>query len=86
VAQVFRKVKLRTPSTMFSVTVLLDDREGKEVLRILKKFIKKNQTPSGLIFHSSQDTPLIEANVLHDGLHPTLKALDLPKAVLRQSA
>ncbi len=63
-------------------TVLLHDREGKEALRILNQFIRKNRTPSGLIFHSRRDTPLIETNVLHDGLYPALKALNLPKAGL----
>jgi integrase len=63
-------------------TVLLNDREGNEALRVLKQFIKKNRTPSGLIFHSRHDTPLIETNVLHDGLYPALKALNLPKAGL----
>jgi integrase len=36
----------------------------------------------GLIFHLRHDTPLIETNVLHDGLHPALKALNFPKAGL----
>jgi integrase len=63
-------------------TVLLHDQEGKEALRTLKQFIKKNQSPDRLIFRSRHDTPLIETNVLHDGLHPTLKALNLPKAGL----
>lgn len=62
-------------------TVLLHDREGTEALKVLKKFFKKQDpTPSGLIFHSRNDTPLIETNVLHGGLHPALKALNLPKA------
>lgn len=63
-------------------SVLLHDREGKEALRVLKQLIEKSRTPSGLIFHSRHDTPLIETNVLHDGLHPALKALNLPKAGL----
>ncbi len=62
--------------------MLLHDEEGREALRDLKKFMKKNQTPSTLIFHSSNNTPLIETNVLHGGLHPALKALNLPKAGL----
>ena len=62
-------------------TVLLHDREGMEALKVLKKFVKKQDpTPSGLIFRSRNDTPLIETNVLHGGLHPALKALNLPKA------
>jgi integrase len=63
-------------------TVLLYDPAGKEALRTLKQFIKKNRTPSGLIFHSTRATPLIETNILHDGLHPTLATLKLPKARL----
>ncbi len=63
-------------------TVLLHDEEGREALRILKPFIEKDQSPSQLVFHSSNDTPLIETNVLHDGLHPVLKALNLPQAGL----
>jgi len=38
--------------------------------------------PNGLIFRSRRNTPLLETNVLHDGLHPALKALGLPKAGL----
>ena len=63
-------------------TVLLHDEEGREALRILKPFIGKDQSLSQLVFHSSNDTPLIETNVLHDGLHPALKALHLPQAGL----
>ena len=38
-------------------TVLLRDRKGKEALRILKEFINRNQTPSGLTFLSRQTLP-----------------------------
>jgi len=48
-------------------------------LKILKRFMSR-QNPSDLVFHSRRDTPLLETNVLHDGLHPALKALNLPKA------
>ena len=63
-------------------TVLLYDREGKEALRLLKNFVKNNDSRHGLIFHSNNDTPLIETNVIHDGLHPALKALGLAQAGL----
>jgi nucleoid DNA-binding protein len=35
----------------------------------------------GLIFRSRRGTPLLETNVPHDGLHPALRALGLPKGV-----
>ena len=37
----------------------------------------------GLIFRSQRNTPLLETNVLHDGLHPALRALSLPKGGLQ---
>ncbi|HUC42244.1 MAG TPA: tyrosine-type recombinase/integrase [Candidatus Micrarchaeaceae archaeon] len=61
-------------------TILLADREGREALRRLKRFIGQNQNPNALIFHSRRNTPLRDTNVLHDGLHPALNALGLPKA------
>jgi integrase len=60
-------------------TVLLADAEGQEALRALKRFMKRRE-PSDLVFRSiRRGTPLLETNVLHDGLHPALKALNLPK-------
>jgi integrase len=59
--------------------VLLGDAEGQEALKALKRFIIRHK-PSNLIFHSRRGNPLQETNVLHDGLHPALKALNLPKA------
>jgi integrase len=62
-------------------TVLLADREGKEALRILKAFLANGPRDSeSFLFHSRNGSPLRETNVLHDGLHPALKALGLPKA------
>ncbi len=40
-----------------------------------RRAVPESQTPTN-------DTPLIETNVLHDGLHPALKALNLPQAGL----
>jgi integrase len=60
-------------------TVLLGDSEGQEALKAVKRFISRQKT-SDLVFHSRRGTPLLETNVLHDGLHPALKALNLPKA------
>jgi len=62
-------------------TVLLADREGKEAMRMLKKFLNGSiQTPTAFVFHSRNGSPLRETNVLADGLHPALAAIGLPKA------
>jgi hypothetical protein len=65
-------------------TIVMHDHEGKEALRLLRTFLKKypQPNPNGLIFHSRRNTPLLETNVLHDGLHPALLALGLPQAGL----
>ena len=60
-------------------TVLLADAEGQEALKAVQRFMKTKK-PSNLVFHSRRDTPLLETNVLHDGMYPALKALNLPKA------
>ena len=61
-------------------TVLLADREGKEALRMLKKFLGGIRIATAFVFHSRSGSPLRETNVLVDGLHPALKAVGLPKA------
>jgi len=65
-------------------TIVMHDHEGKEALRLLRAFLKKypQPNPNGLIFRSRRNTPLLETNVLHDGLHPALRALGLPQAGL----
>jgi integrase len=65
-------------------TIVMTDAEGREALRMLGKYLKKHPQPdpNGLIFRSRRNTPLLETNVLHDGLHPALRALGLPKAGL----
>jgi integrase len=62
-------------------TVLLADREGKEALRMLKRFLGSgiHQT-TAFLFHSRNGSPLRETNVLADGLHPALRAVGLPQA------
>jgi integrase len=60
-------------------TVLLADDEGHETLVLLKRFMNQHN-PSDFVFHSRRGTPLLGTNVLHDGLHPALKALNIPRA------
>jgi integrase-like protein len=59
--------------------VLLVDREGKEAMRLLKKFLGGNHTENSFVFHSRNGSPLREINVLVDGLHPALRAVGLPQ-------
>jgi len=47
---------------------------------MLKPFLKGNQSPSTLVFRSKRGSPLRETNVLHEFLHPVLKAPGLPQA------
>jgi integrase len=62
-------------------TVLLGDREGREALRKLRAFVgDRFQNPSELVFSSKRGSPIRETNVLHEALHPALKALGLPRA------
>ena len=61
-------------------TVLLADSQGKEALSMLKRFLKGNQSPSAFVFCSKRGSPLRETNVLHEFLHPVLKALGFPQA------
>jgi len=65
-------------------TIVMHDPEGREAMRLLRKFLKKypQPNPNELIFRSRRNTPVLETNVLHDGLHPALRALGLPKGGL----
>jgi integrase len=61
--------------------VYLGDREGREALRVLKAFVgRRSQNPSEFLFHSKRGSPMRETKVLHEALHPALKAVGLPKA------
>lgn len=61
-------------------TILLADSEGREVLGILRRFLKGARKSNDLVFHSKRGSPLRETNVLHEFLHPVLKTLGLPQA------
>ena len=63
-------------------TVLLADAEGREVLKVLRRFIGKKSDPNTLIFRTRNDTPLQENSVLKRGLHPALRALGFQKSGL----
>jgi integrase len=62
-------------------TVFLGDHEGRKALRALKAFVgQRIQNPSEFVFHSKHGSPMRETKVLHEALHPALKALGLPQA------
>ena len=57
-------------------TVVLADAEGQAAMHALRKFLKHE----GLVFRSKNNGPLAETTILTQGLHPAVKALNLPKA------
>jgi integrase len=57
-------------------TVVLADSEGRTAMTALRHFVKHD----GLVFHSNNNGTLAETTILTQGLHPAVKALDLPKA------
>ena len=63
-------------------TVLLRDPEGIEAMRELKLFIGTATDPTALVFHSKRGGPLMETTILHQGLHPALKALGFQRSGL----
>jgi integrase len=61
--------------------VFLGDHEGREAMRKLKAFVgDRIQNPTEFLFHSKRGSPMRETKVLHEALHPALKALGLRKA------
>jgi integrase len=63
-------------------TVLLLDNEGQKAMRELKKFMGTAANRNVLIFRSKRGKPLLETNILNQGLYPVLEALGLPKCGL----
>ena len=57
-------------------TVVLADSEGKAAMQALREFLRHD----GLVFQSKHGGPLAETMILTQGLHPAVKALNLPKA------
>jgi len=63
--------------------IVLADRERREPLKMLRRLLGDGlSNQNALVFHSRNGSALRETNVLHDGLHPALAALGLPKAGL----
>jgi len=56
-------------------TVLLLDSEGQTAMRELKKFMGTASSRNALIFRSKRGKPLLETNILNQGLYPVLEAL-----------
>ena len=61
-------------------TVLLCDPEGQKAMRRLARFLGIVTDPRSLIFHSKRGGPLLETNILNQGLYPALEALGLEQA------
>jgi integrase len=63
-------------------TVLLQDPEGREATRRLKRFLRTAANSEALVFRSKRGRPLRANCVLIQGLHPVLKALRFEKTGL----
>ena len=61
-------------------TVLLCDPEGQKAMRRLARFMGIVSDSHALIFHSKRGGPLLETNILNQGLYPALEALGLEQA------
>ena len=55
---------------------MLADAEGRAAMHALRNFLKHE----GLVFRSTNNGPLAETTILTQGLHPAVKALNMPKA------
>jgi integrase len=61
-------------------TVLLFDPEGQKAMRRLARFMGIVSDSNSLVFHSKRGGPLLETNILNQGLYPALEALGLEQA------
>lgn len=61
-------------------TVLLLDQEGRKAVQKLRLFLGIAPNSSMFVFHSSRGNPLLETNILNQGLYPALDALGLERA------
>ena len=61
-------------------TVLLHDPEGRKAMQKLRLFLGIAPNSTMFVFHSSRGNPLLETNILNQGLYPALDALGLEQA------
>lgn len=61
-------------------TVLLADKEGKQAMDTLMRFLGNAPDTQALVFRSKRGGPLLQTTILGQGLHPALEALGMPKA------
>jgi integrase len=61
-------------------TVLLHDPEGRKAVQKLRVFLGIAPNSAVFVFHSSRGNPLLETNILNQGLYPALDALGLEQA------
>ncbi len=58
-------------------TVLLFDPEGEKAMRKLRRFLGNASDSATFVFHTNRGNPLLETNILSQGLYPALEALGL---------
>jgi integrase len=61
-------------------TVLLFDPEGRKAMQKLRLFLGTAPNSAKFVFHSNRGNPLLETNILNQGLYPALDALGLEQA------
>jgi integrase len=61
-------------------TVLVLDAEGKKAMQCLRQFVRDAKDADTLVFRSQRGGPLLETTILNQCLHPSVKALGLPRS------
>ncbi len=61
-------------------TVLLFDPEGNKALQRLRRFLGTVSNSATFVFRSKRGSPVLETNILNQGLYPALEALGLEQA------
>lgn len=61
-------------------SVLLLDQEGRKAVQKLRLFLGIAPNSTMFVFHSSRGNPLLETDILNQGLYPALDALGLEQA------
>jgi hypothetical protein len=60
--------------------VLLFDPEDEKAMQKLRRFLENTSDPANFVFHTNRSNPLLETNILNQGLYPALEALGLKQA------